>query len=318
VRAILVVRPSQNTDMSERRLDMTSVDVNHTTLYYELRGNGPSVMFVSGATGDAGHWTAVAEELSDTFTVLTYDRRANSRSPRPQNWTAAPIDEQADDAAQLLRALDLAPAVAYGNSSGASIVTSVLLRQPEVLRAAILHEPPFAEATPVGNQFNAELGQTVTEGMEQGGPPAAMESFLRFVVGNDVFESLDPDLRDRMLGNGEVFFSLELEAVRSYLPTPEQLGEVRVPCVVAAGVDNRDPTGSLHWFYESSQWVAGHLGAQFIETPGMHVPQASHPAALVEVLRPLLGKLTAQRLETRSAFGVSPDGRRSRQGTGSG
>src|SRR5919112_2866789 len=73
MRVTLVVRPSQNTDMSERRIDMTLVDVNHTTLYYELRGSGPSVMFVSGASGDAGHWTAVADALSDTFTVLTYD-----------------------------------------------------------------------------------------------------------------------------------------------------------------------------------------------------------------------------------------------------
>src|SRR5918995_4738110 len=266
MRVTLVVRPSQNTDMSERRIDMTLVDVNHTTLYYELRGSGPSVMFVSGASGDAGHWTAVADALSDTFTVLTYDRRANSRSPRPQDWTAAPIDEQADDAAELLRALDLTPAVAYGNSSGASIVTSVLLRHPEVLRGAILHEPPFVEVTADGDQFNAELGQIITEGMEKGGPPTAMELFLRFVMGKEVYESLDPDLRDRMLDNGEVFFSLELEAVGSYLPTPKQLGEVRVPCVVAAGVDNRDPTGALHSLYEASQWVAGHLAAPLIET----------------------------------------------------
>ena len=277
---------------------MTLVDVDHTTLYYELRGNGPSVMFVSGATGDAGHWTAVADALSDTFTVLTYDRRANSRSPRPQNWTAAPIDEQADDAAQLLKALDLAPAVAYGNSSGASIVTNVLLRHPEVLQGAILHEPPFWEVTAGGEQFNTKLGQIITEGMEAGGPPTAMERFLRFVVGNEVFESFDPDLRDRMLGNGEVFFGLELEPVVSYLPTPEQLGEVRVPCVLASGVDNRDPARELHWFYEASQWAAGLLGAPFIETPGVHVPQASHPDALVEVLRPLLGKLSAQQPES--------------------
>jgi pimeloyl-ACP methyl ester carboxylesterase len=284
--------------MSERRLDVTLVDVNNTTVYYELRGNGPSVMFVSGATGDAGHWTAVADALSDTFTVLTYDRRANSRSPRPQNWTAAPIDEQADDAAQLLRALDLAPVVAYGNSSGASIVTSVLLRHPEVLQGAILHEPPFWEVTAGGEQFNATLGQIITEGMEEGGPRTAMERFLRFVVGDEVFESFDPDLRDRMLGNGEVFFGLELEPVVSYLPTPEQLGEVRVPCVMAAGADNCDPAGKLHWFYEASEWAASRVEAPFIETPGAHVPQQSHPDNLVEVLRPLLGKLTAQRTES--------------------
>lgn len=43
-------------------------------------------MFISGATGDAGHWNEVADALADEYTILTYDRRANSRSPRPENW----------------------------------------------------------------------------------------------------------------------------------------------------------------------------------------------------------------------------------------
>ena len=121
---------------------MSSIEVNETPLYYERRGDGPPVLFISGATGDAGNWTEVADALADEFTVMTYDRRGNSRSPRPEGWGAAPIDEQADDAAELLRALDLAPAVAYGNSSGAIILASLTLRHPDVLRGAIFHEPP--------------------------------------------------------------------------------------------------------------------------------------------------------------------------------
>ena len=79
--------------------------------------------------------------------MLTYDRRERTRAaPDPKNWTAAPIDEQADDAAELLTALDLAPALAYGNSQGGIILTSLALRRPEVLRAAIFHEPPYARS----------------------------------------------------------------------------------------------------------------------------------------------------------------------------
>jgi pimeloyl-ACP methyl ester carboxylesterase len=71
---------------------MASVAVNGTTLYYESRGGGPPVLFISGATGDAGHWTEVGKaDLVSEYTVLSYDRRANSRSPRPENWTTAPI-----------------------------------------------------------------------------------------------------------------------------------------------------------------------------------------------------------------------------------
>jgi pimeloyl-ACP methyl ester carboxylesterase len=277
---------------------MATITVNGTTLYYELRGNGPPVMFISGATGDAGHWTEVADALTGEYTVLGYDRRANSRSPRPENWTAAPIDEQADDAAALLRALELAPAVAYGNSQGAIILTSVALRHPDVLRGAIFHEPPFVAVTSVAEELGATLQQLIGDGMATGGPRMATELFLRWVAGDETFESFDPQLRERMLGNGDVLFGLELEGTMAYLPAPEQLAEVSLPCVVAVGVDNRNPAAKHHWFYETSRWLADGLRAPLVETPGAHVPQATHARALAETLRPILGKLAAsQRVE---------------------
>jgi pimeloyl-ACP methyl ester carboxylesterase len=274
-------------------IDMATIAVNGTTLYYELRGSGPPVLFISGATGDAGHWTEVADALVSEYTVLTYDRRANSRSPRPENWTAAPVDEQADDAAALLRALDLASAVAYGNSQGAIYLTSLALRHSEVLRGAIFHEPPYVAVTSVAEELGAKLQQLIGEGMAKGGPPMATELFLRWVAGDETFESLDPALRDRMLSNGAVLFGLEIEGVNAYLPAPEQLAEVTLPCVVAAGADNRDPAATHHWFYETSKWLADGLRAPLVETPGAHVPQATHPRALAETLRPILGKLAA-------------------------
>jgi hypothetical protein len=39
--------------------------------------------------------------------------------------------------------------------------------------------------------------------MARGGPRGATELFLRSVAGDDVYESLDPELRERLLGNAE-------------------------------------------------------------------------------------------------------------------
>ncbi len=69
---------------------MSLIEANDATLYYERRGSGPTVLFISGATGDAGAWTEVANILAEESTVVTYDRRANSRSPRPPGWTPPP------------------------------------------------------------------------------------------------------------------------------------------------------------------------------------------------------------------------------------
>src|SRR4029078_2536215 len=104
---------------------MSLIDVNGTTLYYERRGDGPPILLVSGATGDAGHWTEGAEVLSSTYTVFTYDRRGNSRSPRPAGWTATTIDEQADDAEALLTGLRLPPAIVLGPRAAGGIVTDL-------------------------------------------------------------------------------------------------------------------------------------------------------------------------------------------------
>lgn len=269
---------------------MSTIDVNGATLYYERRGDGPPVLFVSGAGGDAGYWTSAADALADAYTVVTYDRRANSRSPRPAGWEAAPIGEQADDAAALLRALDLAPAVVYGLSSGAVILTDLVLRHPDVLRGAVLAEPPFLPVASTADAVGAHLQALIGEGMAAGGPPAAMDLFLRWACGSEVFESLDAEVRARVLGNGEVLFGLEMAGVMAYLPAPGQLASVEVPCTVMAGIDNRDPAAPLHWGHETSQWLAAGLGTDLVETPGAHVPMLSHPQAFVEILRPILDK----------------------------
>ncbi|HXT44181.1 MAG TPA: alpha/beta fold hydrolase [Pseudonocardiaceae bacterium] len=106
-----------------------------------MRGTGPPVLLVMGTTGDAGHFDKVADLLADEFTVLTYDRRGNGRSPAPHGWTGTSVEEQANEAAALLDALRLAPAAVFGTSSGAVFTLGLLVRHPQAVRGAILHEP---------------------------------------------------------------------------------------------------------------------------------------------------------------------------------
>lgn len=277
---------------------MSLVEVNGTALYYELRGSGPPLAFVSGAGGDAGGWTVVAEALADEFTVLTYDRRANSRSPRPAGWTTTSIEEQAEDAAGLLRALDLAPAVVYGSSLGAVVVIGLVLRHPQVVRGAVLHEPPLGALSPLSAAARAAIGAAIQEGVAGGGPRGGMERFLRWMNGDQRFEALPSAFRERLLGNADVFLGLELPQLRDYLPTPQQLAAVQVPCVVAAGIEDRDPQSRHGWFADVAHVLAGQLRADLVEVPGSHVPQGSHPEDLAAVVRGL-----ARRFERQHAPG---------------
>jgi hypothetical protein len=46
----------QSRDTVERKQQYaTMTEVNGAKFYYEVRGSGPSVLFIAGATGDGGH-----------------------------------------------------------------------------------------------------------------------------------------------------------------------------------------------------------------------------------------------------------------------
>jgi pimeloyl-ACP methyl ester carboxylesterase len=271
---------------------MRWIDANGTRIYHELRGHGPAVLFVSGATGDAGHWTGVADALASDYAVVTYDRRGNSRSPRPAGWTATTIDEQADDAAGLLRGLGLAPTIVVGTSAGAGIVVNLCIRHPDVLRGTIVHEPLFQSGVSNADAVRAGRRALIAEGMARGGPRVATELFLRSVGDADVYESLDPQLRERLLGNGDVLFDIEMATYLDYEPTPDELGAIRVPLVVTAGADNRDPAARGHWRYEAARWLAAQLDTPLVELPGAHMGYLGHPRDFAAALRPLLEDLT--------------------------
>lgn len=259
------------------------VALNGADLYCEMTGSGPAVLFIAGATGDAGHFAAVAPLLADEFTVVTYDRRGNSRSSATTTTGAAWMDEQADDAAALLDTLGLSPAAVFGTSGGAVIALHLIVRHPNAVRGAIVHEPPLLDVLWNGPELRAELEAMAAEGMGRGGPRGAMELFIRANAGDAVFEALHPEVRERMLGNSEVFLGREVEPFVSYVPDPTALVSAGVPVVVVAGVENRGV-----YYHEAAGWVAGQLGVALREIPGAHVPYFNGPGDLVNALRPLL------------------------------
>ncbi|MFF8848241.1 alpha/beta fold hydrolase [Streptomyces sp. NPDC015127] len=261
---------------------MSSIAVNGADIYYELRGTGPPVVFIAGATGDAGHFERVADLLADEFTVLTYDRRGNSRSLRPDGWETTSVAEQADDAAALLSELGLAPAAVFGNSYGAIFALDLLLRRPGVVRSAVLHEPPMISVVGDPAAAQAGVGAAIQEGMAEGGPPAAVDRFFRFAVGDAIWDRVPTDLRDRMTSNGETLVGVELGSFESYRPDDSALAGITTPAHVLVSED------SPGYFHEVAAWLAGRVGVEVLRTPGSHTPQFDQPDELVRTVRPLL------------------------------
>jgi pimeloyl-ACP methyl ester carboxylesterase len=249
-------------------------------LYYEVRGRGPTVLLIAGATGDAGHFEQAADVLASEHTVITYDRRGNSRS-RPADPTT--LDQQADDAAALLRHVGAGAAVVFGTSGGAIIALKLASRAPELARHVIVHEPPFMQVLPDATEIGRTFQAQVERALATRGARGAMELFIRENAGNDVFDRLDPTLRERMIANGPLFFGHELAMFRSWIPSETELAGLRVPVRTLAGRDNRG-----HYYYRAAEWLAEALGVDLVEIPGAHAPYLAHPREFAAALLPLL------------------------------
>jgi pimeloyl-ACP methyl ester carboxylesterase len=255
------------------------VEVNGAQIYYEVRGSGPPLLLIMGLTGDAGWFVPLAELLAERFTVITYDRRGNSRSPRPQSWKSTSVAEQADDAAGLLSALRLSPAIVFGNSFGAMILLELIARHPRAVRGAIAHEPPLLSLL-----YNAhDLVDFWKAKVAKGGPRDALKVFTGMKEGETI-NGLDSSLMQRAFDNGEVIFSVEMPMIISYMPNVEALKVSKVPVFVAAGEET-----AMHLFC-ASRWLATQLRTDLLMLPGGHVGYADQPKEFATALLPLLEK----------------------------
>jgi pimeloyl-ACP methyl ester carboxylesterase len=184
--------------MGATRANMLSVP--GASLYHEVRGSGPILLLICGGVYDAEGYAPLAAQLADRYTVVTYDRRGNSRSPLDGPTAPQRIAVHADDAHRALAAAGAAePAHVFGNSSGAMIGLEMTARHPEQVRTLVAHEPPIFELLPDREQWRAVI-RDVEEAFAREGAEAAMQVLgAAFAAASEA----PPELEGRLPGGGE-------------------------------------------------------------------------------------------------------------------
>jgi pimeloyl-ACP methyl ester carboxylesterase len=269
---------------------MPSVIVNGAELYHEVRGNGPPVLLIMGATGDGGHFDAFADILAHEFTVITYDRRGNGRSPVPAGWQTTSVEEQADDAAALLEALRTGPAAIFGTSAGGNFALGLLVRHPRWVRGAILHEPGLYAMVDDFDAVRAPVRALVQEAMQAGGPPAAVKRFWCYVAGDDGWNRLPPALRERLRATAGTLFGVELGTYELYMPDDQTLNSLAAPVRLLVSQD------SLPFTAEIAGRLGQRLGVEVATTPGGHAVYHEYPEELAAAVQPFLREVSGARI----------------------
>ena len=120
----------------------TVTSADGTTIDYDAYGNGPTVIFIGGATQHRAidqRTTEIAKQLAaEGFTALDYDRRGRDRSGDTPPWS---LGREVEDVAALIEATG-APAALYTSSSGAGIALAAVTEGLDV-SALALYEPPY-------------------------------------------------------------------------------------------------------------------------------------------------------------------------------
>jgi aminoacrylate hydrolase len=94
-------------------------------LAYQVEGEGPPLLLISGLGGKAAFWDRVAPRLAKGFTVVPHDHLGTGASDAPLIDYA--IEQMAGDVLALMDALGIARAHIVGHSTGGAIAQTLAL-----------------------------------------------------------------------------------------------------------------------------------------------------------------------------------------------
>jgi pimeloyl-ACP methyl ester carboxylesterase len=105
-------------------------------IYVEQVGQGPDVLLIGGLGDTIESWQFQLDRLAGRYRLTAFDNRGAGRTAMPE--APATVEAMADDAAGLLRALDIPSAHVAGFSGGSIIAQELALRHPQLVRSLVL------------------------------------------------------------------------------------------------------------------------------------------------------------------------------------
>ena len=214
--------------------------VNGVNLYYELKGDqGDPMVLIHGSWGDHLNWASVIDGLSQNFKVISYDRRGHGQSEKVISQGS--FDEDAQDAEELIKQLEVAPVHIVGNSGGASIALKLAARNPSIFRSLIVHEPPLFDLLkddPSTAQIPIEIRrrtEIVAKKLQSGDKVEGARLFVETMAfGPGMWDKFAPQLRETFVANADTFLD-ETKDIAGYTVDLDGLSQFTKPALLTYG-----------------------------------------------------------------------------------
>jgi 3-oxoadipate enol-lactonase len=219
------------------------ISVNGIDIAYEDEGpkDGPVVVMSHSLSANRRMWDPQVPALVDRYRVVRYDTRGHGDTSVPEG--AYTLDQLADDAIGLIRALDLGRVHFVGLSMGGMVGQTVALKAPEVLESLVLCDTSSGYPGAGRSMWEERIANARKGGMA-GMVDATIERWF-----SPGFVARDPGtigaVRDMILAtdvNGYIGCSHAI----SKLDTTPRLGEIAVPTLILVGEDDPGTPVAMH------------------------------------------------------------------------
>ncbi|MFO0681090.1 MAG: alpha/beta fold hydrolase [Sandaracinus sp.] len=272
----------------------TFVPTRAGALAVESFGQGAPLLLLHSGGHDRHDYDGVVPALSRRFRVVTLDL--------PGHGDSAPIDAEGFGVARILegvgdavRALDLPPALVFGNSVGGTAALHLAATMPARVRGLVLISTSgLVERTALARAFcriqgiewvRRHLGMAFARSYVKSPSPITDAILARMAV-----RRRDPG-----------FVAREAALWRSFGQPESDLAPLvsRIACPTALVWGQRDPVLRAHVEGARARRLLPH--ARWVPMGSGHLPHAEEPAAFLAAIEPFLSELDAAHAGATSA-----------------
>jgi pimeloyl-ACP methyl ester carboxylesterase len=233
---------------------MPYVESTGVPIYYEVVGEGFSVVLQTGGGGDGTMWEQGGYVAGlDGFQRILLDHRGHGRSGKPTDLDAHRIECYVEDVIAVLDALGIERAAFWGYSSGAEVGLALAAAHPERI-AALVVQGGIGEGDEDTAENHAQAQETARIARERGVGGFVESAFAEGAIPGWFMEQMRST-------DGEMF-ALEVLGASFWQGPWSILDRIRCPVLMLAG-EREDPEGN-------NERAAARLGrARSVTFPGL-------------------------------------------------
>lgn len=224
------------------------LEVNHSNLFVEPRGEGQPMLMMHGGLGlDHTSYWPTFEPISTQAQLILYDHRGNGRSQRPDSFDGITHDTWIDDADALRAQLGHEKIILFGHSYGGFLAQDYAIKYGHHLTGLVLcSTAPVLDYMDI-IQANAAARGTAEQldalGQVFGRPMADDEEWRKMwnVILPFYFKAFDPELAAEMdqktSYSGAAWNHCNAHCLPVFNALPN-LAKIKVPTLIISGADD--------------------------------------------------------------------------------